>query len=1015
MNLFQKSLFLIACVLLAAPTIDAQYFGKNKPRYENFDFEVFHSPNFEVYHYLDDDEKVHHLAQDCEHWYHLHQRVLQDTFTSRNPVLFYNDHADFQQTNTISGSIGTGTGGVTEALKNRVIMPLGMSAGQTHHVLGHELVHAFQYHMILDGDSTSLRSLQNLPLWMVEGLAEYLSIGRLDPHTAMWMRDAVLNDDIPSIKNLQNPKYFPYRWGQAFWAFLTGTYGDEIIKPFFMETAKYGMEAAVNRLLGMKVKELSEQWVTSLRSHYKTQIGDRKEKPIGKKLIHDKNAGRMNISPVISPNGRYVVFFSEKSLFSLDLYLADARSGKLIRKIASTIKDSHVDDFSSIESAGTWSPDSKSFALVAIKKGKNVLLVKEVATGKTKQEIELKGVPAISNPAWSPDGKRIVVTGLVNGQTDLYAVNVRSGKVTQLTDDSYSELQAQWSPNGQKIVFATDQLSRVRGRHHGKWTFNLAMLDVESGQRSQLHVFPGADNLNPVFDSNGNVVFLSNRDGFRNIYQYEVATGKIHQLTDLLTGVTGITHHAPALSIGGKKDKVVYSHFYNNEYTIYSAFPHQLLRKEVASDAVDQSPAILPVVGADVTDLVNPGLHQLDSLSDLPESAFAKAEYKPRFKLDYIGGGGGVGVGSSSTFGTTTGLAGGVDMLFSDILGDHQLYAGVAMNGEVYDFGGQLMYLNRKNRIAWGGRISHTPYRTGNSFLGGIDTLVIGGDQRIPVQKVTTDLVRVFQDQAGVFAQLPFTSSLRAEIGANYTRYGFRVDRYDDYYDQFGRLLLQEKSKQDAPDGFNLYSLNAALVGDNARFGIASPLAGYRYRLGVEQFYGAWQFSRLTADYRKYVRLAPVSLAFRALHWGNYGRDAGQFANDQYIGNPIFVRGYGIRSFDRFQQWGLSFDELTGNKLLVSNFEVRLPLTGPERLSALKSRFFFSELALFADGGVAFNSFDDFGGDPETRLGGPQPVFSAGASLRINLFGAMIIEPYYAFPIQKDTRGVFGINIVPGW
>ncbi|MDV7401671.1 hypothetical protein RZS08_60185, partial [Arthrospira platensis SPKY1] len=60
-------------------------------------------------------------------------------------------------------------------------------------------MHAFQYQMILGGDSTSMESLGNLPLWMVEGLAEYMSIGRTDAHTAMWMRDAVLHDDIPTL------------------------------------------------------------------------------------------------------------------------------------------------------------------------------------------------------------------------------------------------------------------------------------------------------------------------------------------------------------------------------------------------------------------------------------------------------------------------------------------------------------------------------------------------------------------------------------------------------------------------------------------------------------------------------------------------------------------------------------------------------------------------------------------------------------------------------------------------
>ena len=49
------------------------------------------------------------------------------------------------------------------------------------------------------------------------------------------------------------------------------------------------------------------------------------------------------------------------------------------------------------------------------------------------------------------------------------------------------------------------------------------------------------------------------------------------------------------------------------------------------------------------------------------------------------------------------------------------------------------------------------------------------------------------------------------------------------------------------------------------------------------------------------------------------------------------------------------------------------------------------------------------------KKGTVQPVFSAGASLRINLFGALILEPYYAIPLQKNAKGSFGLNLIPGW
>ncbi|MCO6485568.1 MAG: hypothetical protein J5I41_07285 [Saprospiraceae bacterium] len=221
-----KGLFrVMGMVLLLLPAwqAEAQMFGQNKPRYQRFDFEVWESPHFTCYTYLKNPDRIRELATWAEHWYGLHLAVLEDTFPQRNPVLWYNHHAHFQQTNAIMGLIGQGTGGVTEAFKNRVVHPLMMTRKATHHVLGHELVHAFQYNMVIRGDSTGLENLANLPLWLVEGLAEYLSIGRRDAHTSLWMRDAWLHDRIPSLGDLNDPRYFRYRYGQAFWSFMTGT------------------------------------------------------------------------------------------------------------------------------------------------------------------------------------------------------------------------------------------------------------------------------------------------------------------------------------------------------------------------------------------------------------------------------------------------------------------------------------------------------------------------------------------------------------------------------------------------------------------------------------------------------------------------------------------------------------------------------------------------------------------------------------------------------------------------
>ena len=577
----------IVALLLIVATVEmqAQYFGRNKPNYEKFDFEVVETPHFEIHHYLKDTAYLKDLAKDCEHWYHIHQEALEDTIAKKNPLIFYNNHPDFQQTNTVGGAIGVGTGGVTEGLKNRVVMPLAMSNQQTNHVLGHELVHAFQYNMIINGDSTNLKNLSNIPLWMVEGLAEYMSIGRVDAHTSMWMRDAVLNEDVPSIKALNRGEYFPYRYGQAFWAFLTGWKGDDIIEPFFMATAKYGFDKACLSILKTSSKNVSTLWQQATKNHYDEMMSAKEERFIGKKLISEANSGEMNIAPVLSPNGRHLIFLSEKNLFTTDLFLADARTGKIIRKVSSRASDGHIDDYSYIESAGTWSPRSKQFAFVAVSQGDNIIVIKEVETGKTIEEFKIPGLPAFSNPAWSPDGKSLVVTAIVDGQLDLYQVNLKSKKAKQLTNSRYSEIAPNWSADGKKITFATDELSMQRGRTHGKWTYNIAILDVESGQVENIDIFAGADSFNPIFDNKGNILFLSNRDGFRNMYQYETATAKVYQMTDLLTGISGITPFAPAISTTRteKRDRILFTHFFKGKYSIYEGDPEDFLKKEVAT------------------------------------------------------------------------------------------------------------------------------------------------------------------------------------------------------------------------------------------------------------------------------------------------------------------------------------------------------------------------------------------------------------------------------------------------
>lgn len=1009
--IFKKIFFFLILSFLTSNLLLAQYFGRNKPHYKTLEFKINRTPHLDIYHYLKNDSLIKDFSSKAEGWYHLHQKTLKDTINFKNPVILYENHADFQQTTVISGIVSVGTGGVTEAFKNRVIMPLMESRAQTSHVLGHELVHAFQYNLMRKTDSVSIYSSE-IPLWMVEGMAEYLSVGRIDPNTAMWMRDAVLNDDIPTLKKLSTDlRYFPYRYGHAFWAYATGIWSDTVIKPLFLEAAKSGYKLAISKVLNMTEDSLSTLWKNSLKNYYEPYKQISKTESVGKKLIEERNAGEMNISPVISPDGKLMAFFSEKELFSIDLFLADAESGKIIKRLTGTRQTTHIDQLSFIESAGTWSPNSNQFAYVVYEKGRNKLYIINALSGKLLKKIEIPGLQSFSSPAWSPDGKYIVVSGFMDGQSDLYLYEINSNSVKKLTDDIYSDIQPSWSSDGKNIVFSSDRLSNKFYPQRLKYTFNISILDLADKKVRTLDVFPGANNLNPVYSNvDTSIYFLSDADGFRNIYCYHLTSYKVYKLSNFFTGVSGLTELSPAMSAARAVDKVVFSFYNKRRYEIYSAVKNDFEYLETNPDSLNYEAAKLPTSG-DRPDLNIAGNLKYKILSS---DSISTLKYKPKFKLDFIGNTG-VGI-ATSRYGT--GLAGGIITLFSDVLGYNQIFAGLSVNGQIQDIAGAVAYINQKRKISYGAGYSHIPYLLSTLSVG-VTPVIYEGDT-VNALNYSFDVLRTFENQVSIFGIYPLSQTRRFELGTAFTVYNYSLERTSSYF--LGDILIDEKKeKLPAPERFYFGQVNIAYVIDNSFFGIASPMRGYRSRYQLEKYIDGINIYTLLIDQRIYRYRKPFSYAYRIYYYARYGIDEESTRlSPLFLGYPTLLHGYDAYSFyETVEEENLSIDQLIGSRMLISNIELRLPFTGPKRLTLIKSDYVLTELAYFIDGGIAWEAGDKLSlTDGEVSSSIKRiPVFSTGLSLRINLFGMLVLEPYYAFPLQRTNLkyGVLGLNLAAGW
>jgi hypothetical protein len=996
-------------------TASAQYFGGNKVQYRTFDFQILKTEHFDIYFYPSEKAGVDIAARFAERWHARLQRLLQHELSGRQPLILYGSHVEFEQTNVIGGEIGEGTGGVTEGLRRRIVLPLAGPLADTDHVIGHELVHAYQYDMTKTPDSApGENGAERLPLWFIEGMAEYLSIGPVDSNTAMWMRDAARQEKLPEIKDLDNPKYFPYRWGQALWAYIGGRWGDEVIGQMLTVASRHGIEEAFQDVLGVSTKQVSMDWQVALRNAYEPILRAGSGET-GKLIVEGKELGAdLNVGPAISPDGRWIAFLSTRSFFSVDLFVAEAATGKVVRRLTSQATNPHFSSVQFIQSTGAWDSTSRQIAVATVTSGRAALAIFDALNGGVTREIKVPDVDEIMHPTWAPDGHAIAFTGMHQGITDLFVYDLQANRLRQLTKDAFADLQPAWSPDGRRIAFSTDRFSSdLKTLAFGPYT--LATIDPDSGDVQQIATTAEGKHINPQWSPDGQALyFISDRDGIPNIYRTTLGgANETTQVTHVTTGISGITGLSPAMSVASKAGTVAFSVYQDSNYDI----------RTTAAD-VRGTPLPPPSVAAATLPPLEKKPSDVAALLAAPEiglpepTTYAVEPYKTKLSLTGVSQPV-VGVGVSR-FGTSFG--GGIAFTFGDQLGNHMLATaiqantGIGGNFSVKDIGAQVAYLNMSRRWNWG-------------LVGGQIPYLSSGFQSTVGRLPNGDLVQ--SDQLFIFRQTernvsgvvsyPLDRARRLEFQGGMSNISFdQTVQTTTFSLNTGRVLQDTSETIPLAETLNLGTSSAAYVFDTSVFGATSPVQGQRYRFEASPTFGTINFTGFLADYRRYFMPAPFyTLAFRVMHYGRYGSGSQDTRiSPLYVGYPWLVRGYDVNSIDSDEcvptpQGSCQLiDRLIGSRMLVGNVELRFPLLRPFGASGNMYGPLPVEVALFADSGTAWNQ----GETPSFNGGSRSAVSSAGVAFRVNLMGFAVGEFDVAHAFQRPGHGwVFGFNLMPGW
>jgi Tol biopolymer transport system component len=1045
----------LVLLLLAMPgVLSAQYFGRNKVQYTSFDFKVIQTEHFDVYFYERERVAAMDAARMAERSYARLSKVLNHEFKERKPIILYASHSDFMQTNATQVG-GEGTGGVTDFARNRAVMPFTGSYADFEHVLMHEMAHQFQYDVWSRGRAgAGFATLVAIapPLWFAEGMAEYLSIGPINAETAMWLRDAALEEKLPTIEQMtMDPyEYFPYRFGHALWSYVAERWGDEAVGAILKATLAGGIEPAFRRTIGLSLEQLSDQWRDAVQKRYLPEIGARaRAAAVADELLSEKKSdGTLHLAPALSPDGSRVVYFSEKDFYSVDMYLADGVTGKVKRRILKSGISSNYETYRFINSQANWSPDGKFLAFAAKRGPRDEILVVDVDRNKVVERIKVS-LSGVTTPSWSPDGKQLVFTGYEGGLSDLFVVNRDGSGLHRLTEDKFGDLHPVWSPDGRTIAFTTDRGPETDFQKLSIGNWRIALYDLATGSVRVLDRMEQGKNVSPQWSPDGrSIAFVSDRNGVSNIFLYDLEANDVFQLTDFYTGAQGITPLSPVLSWAGGADRLAFVYFEASQYDVYSITNPRGLKRQRYQQPVQDSvgmlarvvtppldttrslqvaEAVRPQVGeggsiyrtptgfrssnevvrsTDTTRPVEPVsiVALLDSAEySLPDtSEFTLKRYRTRFTPDYVSR---PAIGyARDNFGR--GFYGGSAIALSDILGNQQLIFAGYINGRVNEAQLLAAYANMSNRINWAAGISQDPY-----YFLEPSAIQVGENENIFITRIRRLIVRsIFTS-----AFYPISRFQRLEAGMRFANVDDAILQINEPYNPATGFATRDAFVDtDHRAGVTYVQPNLALVFDNSLFGYVGPFYGQRYRMEVAPTLGSWNFTQVTADYRRYDRLVgPIVLASRLLYFGRVGPDATEFRI--YAGSNDMIRGNTSGSYRRNEcrqedpntQTGcVELDRLVGTQIGVASVELRFPILNPS--FGISGAFPPLEGAIFYDMGLVWDDNTTIRwkrrvGDSPTGV--RTPLKTVGFALRTNLFGFAIARLDYSVPQDRPQVG----------
>lgn len=884
-------LTLVPAGTTSAQTAFVPYFGKNQIRYDNFDWKIYTTEHFEIYYYGEVEPHLERLAGYVESAYQHVSSELKHEIAFKIPIVFFATHSEFEQQNIIPGASPEGVAAFAEPYRDRMVMPIDEPPDLLYRTIVHELGHIFEFDIIP-------RSLvrRGIPLWMDEGLSDYLA-GTWRAPDLMTVRDAAVADIVPKMSEMEgyggfsNPRLI-YNLGHAAFEFMEAKWGKEGIRQFLFALRKSvvgGGENAYQEAFRVPPDEFDQEFDKYLKERFKPFRDKERPADYGRNLSPDgrKTRYRTILSAEPSPSGDLLAAaLVNQRDGELDIVLISTKDGAIVRSLTPGFDQDRGFEYLSTPSVSfnstpwmSWSPSGDRLAYFVRTEKQRTLIIQNVVTRKIEDRVIIRDIDAPESPDFSPDGRSVVFSGLKGARADVYRLDLQTEEIVNLTNDDLYDFSPTYSPDGKSVFY----LSRISSND------KVFQLEIDTRKKTQ-RTFGTHDEAAVQFLDSNMLIFAStavdpakplapdvarNAEIF-NLWTLNLESGDLKQYTDALNGIYG-----PTVVREGANTRISFISYFKGDYALHVMPLKEPVANAASSDFGEAGPTV---------DFQSPLTHTLVSANARRKGKFEKLflEGRPPVNLGVTSGGD---------------VYGGSQITFTDVLGDKQFSMSASSVAQYRTLAFSYLDLERRFNYAIQG-FSQTQFFYG--LLPGVfyDPALVFLDR--------SDAIATRTSRGGTaFGIYPFNRYRRLEFFGGLLNYQERFQdpalaqvSSDYQQQQFGAQIFRNGTS---------VPLGVALVSETTVFREFGPLAGNTFRLSYEfapKIGNTLSRQTFDVDLRHYQRLAANgTLALRMRGFKSFG----DFPDFFFYGGNSELRGYDYLQF-------------TGHRGFFANAELRFPL-----------------------------------------------------------------------------------------